>query len=55
LRIKIEEYLAVGATYVWVIDPIAFTGRIHTRHGVEQVADGLFRAGEIEIDVTKAR
>ncbi|MBV8817327.1 MAG: hypothetical protein JO022_03150, partial [Acidobacteriaceae bacterium] len=43
--------LACGAEYVWVVDPVALDGEVHTASGIERVSDGLFRAGAIEIDV----
>ncbi len=54
VRTKVEEYLAFGVRYVWVIDPVARRGEIHTRIGIERVEDGVFRAGEITVDVRQA-
>ena len=51
LRHKVAEYLACGAEYVWVVDPIALQGEAHTAAGIERVSDGVFRAGEIEINI----
>jgi Uma2 family endonuclease len=51
LRIKVDEYLDFGVSYVWVIDPVARTGEIHTSSGIEKIRDGKFKAGEIEIDL----
>jgi Uma2 family endonuclease len=53
LRVKINEYLDFGVPYVWVIDPISFTGEIHTPEAIERVRDGRFRAGNIEVDISR--
>src|SRR5689334_12491410 len=29
LRIKIDEYLAWGVAYVWVVDPVSLEGEVH--------------------------
>jgi Uma2 family endonuclease len=49
LRLKIEEYLAFGVAFVWVVDPVALTGEVHTPEGIQRVTDGRFRAGQIEV------
>ena len=49
VRAKVHEYLAFGVTYVWIVDPVAGTGEVHTAGGIERVDEGGFRAGEIEI------
>ena len=51
LRTKIAEYLAFGVDYVWVIDPETFTGEIHTQTAIHRVTDGIFRAGELTVDI----
>jgi Uma2 family endonuclease len=51
LRIKIDEYLAFGVQYVWIIDPVARIGEIYTCKGIEGVRDGKFRAGAILVDL----
>ncbi len=51
LRMKIEEHLSFGVTYVWIVDPVSFQGEIHARDGIQRVEDGLFRAGAIEVDL----
>jgi Uma2 family endonuclease len=53
VRTKVDEYLAFGVAYVWVIDPSAGRGEIHTSQGVHRVENGVFRAGEIEVDIRK--
>jgi Uma2 family endonuclease len=51
LRTKVDEYLAFGVAYVWVIDPSAGRGEVHTSQGIQRVENGVFRAGEIEVDI----
>jgi Uma2 family endonuclease len=53
VRTKVEEYLAFGVLYVWVVDPNTRRGEIHTRSAIQRVADGVFRADEIEVDLRK--
>ena len=51
LRAKIEEYLEMGVAYVWVVDPILLSGEIYTRDRIERARDGVFRAGDIEVNI----
>lgn len=51
LRAKIAEYRAMGVSYIWVVDPVLLGGEIYTRDRIEEVLDGVFRAGDIEVDV----
>jgi Uma2 family endonuclease len=51
VRAKVREYLAFGIAYVWIVDPTIGAGEIHTRDGIARVEDGIFRAGDIEIDL----
>ena len=53
LRVKIDEYLAFGVPYVWVIDPVSKTGEIYSGDRVEKITDAQFTAGEIRIDLSK--
>ena len=55
IRAKLDEYLALGVPYVWIVDPTSFDGEIHTSGGIERVRDGRFRAGDIEVDLTVPR
>ena len=48
LQTKLREYLRLGVTYVWVIDPVTNTGEIHTSGGIERIDDGRFTAGPLE-------
>ena len=54
LRTKIAEYLALGVPYVWVIDPEILTGEIYTQTAIQRVTDGIFRAGDVTVDINAA-
>ncbi|MCU1261909.1 MAG: hypothetical protein JWO80_4794 [Bryobacterales bacterium] len=51
LRRKVQEYLAFGVPFVWVIDPESRQGEVYTSSGIQSVIDGVFHAGEISIDI----
>jgi Uma2 family endonuclease len=55
LRRKIREYLGWGVEYVWVIDPIDLTGEVYSKTGIDQVVDGIFRAGQVEVNIQGVR
>lgn len=48
---KVDEYLAFGVAYVWVIDPESRRGEIYAKTHSERVEDGIFRAGDIEVNL----
>jgi len=54
VRAKVDEYLAFGVAYVWVIDPATGSGETHTSQGIQRVEDGVFRADPIELNVRGA-
>ena len=49
LERRIEEYLEFGASFVWVIDPVARIASIHSADASVLVPDGWLRAEEIEV------
>jgi Uma2 family endonuclease len=51
LLTKIVEYLEMGVEYVWAIDPESLTGEVYTAKGIHRETKGIFRAGEIEVDL----
>jgi Uma2 family endonuclease len=51
VRGKVDEYLAFGVSYVWVIDPISSGGEIYTTDRIERVRDGNFNAESIEVRI----
>jgi Uma2 family endonuclease len=52
LRMKIDEYLAFGIPYVWVIDPTSGTGEIYTPDRVARITNGQITAGQVRVDLT---
>ena len=48
---KIDEYLAFGVSYVWVLEPWTKRAHIHTRTEVEEVTGGALRAADPDITV----
>jgi len=51
---KIDDYLAFGIPYVWIIDPESRNAWIHTKQGSYPVRDGFLRAENPEIAVPLA-
>ena len=51
---KIADYLRMGVRCIWVIDPRAREGFIHTATGMHAVEDGILRASDPEIAVPLA-
>jgi Uma2 family endonuclease len=43
LQEKIEDYLAFGVKYVWVVNPYLKKGFIHTTDGIREARDGILR------------
>lgn len=54
LQEKIDDYLAFGVAYVWVIDPRRQTGIVHTAERSWEVKDGLLRTREPNIELPLA-
>jgi Uma2 family endonuclease len=51
---KVSEYLEMGVEFVWIVDPVSFTGEIRTKHDIKRVTNGIFTAGDITIDIGDA-
>jgi len=51
LQEKIDDYLAFGVKYVWVVNPRARRGYIHTAEGSREAKDGVLRTKDPEIEV----
>jgi Uma2 family endonuclease len=51
LRTKVEEYLALGVQYVWIVDPVSLRGDVHTKDRIERIQDGVFQADAIKLDL----
>ena len=48
---KIDDYLAFGVKYVWVVNPRTRLGYIHTSQGSREAKDALLRTQDPEIKV----
>ena len=51
---KIDDYLAFGVPYVWVIDPLRRRAYVHAACGSREARDGLLRTDNPEIAVPLA-
>ncbi len=54
VRQKIDEYLAFGVRYVWVIDPETRRADVYTASGFYEVKDGVLRTEDPAIEVPLA-
>jgi Uma2 family endonuclease len=54
VRKKIDEYLAFGVPYVWVIDPEARRADVYTESGFYEAKDGVLRTEDPVIEVPLA-
>ena len=46
---KIDDYLAFGVKYVWVVNPRTRRGYVHTSEGSREARDGMLRTSDPEI------
>ncbi|MBI3666302.1 MAG: Uma2 family endonuclease [Acidobacteria bacterium] len=51
LQEKIDDYLAFGVRFVWVIDPRTRRGYIHTAGGSREAKDGILRTTDPDIEL----
>ena len=51
---RVREYLNFGVAWVWVIDPIALSGEVHSRNGVGRIEDRIFSTDRFSVDLSKA-
>ena len=49
---RVADYLGFGVGYVWVIDPRAQEGWVHTSDGIEQVKDGILRTQDPALEMS---
>lgn len=48
---KIDDYLAFGIPYVWVVNPRTGRGYVHTSEAAREAKDGILRAAEPAIEL----
>ncbi len=48
---KVDDYLAFGVRYVWVLEPWTKRAYIYSRDGMQEVTDGCLRTADPEITV----
>ena len=51
LQEKIDDYLAFGVRYVWVVNPRTRRGYIHTSEGSHEARDAVLRTKDPEIEL----
>ena len=51
LQDRIDDYLAFGVPYVWVVNPQSRRGWIYTSEGAREAKDGILRTAEPELVV----
>ena len=54
VRKKIDEYLAFGVTYVWLVDPEERRADVYTASGFYEAKDGVLRTEDPAIEVPLA-
>jgi len=47
--VKVDEYLAFGVRYVWLLDPRTRRAQIYDASGVHEVKDGMLWTSDPEI------
>jgi Uma2 family endonuclease len=48
---KIDDYLAFGIPYVWVVNPCTGRGYVHTAEAAREARDGILRTGDPAIEL----
>jgi len=48
---RIDDYLAFGVPYVWVINPASRRAWIYTKDAIQEAKDGVLRASNPDIEV----
>ena len=51
LQDRIDDYLAFGVSYVWVVNPQSLRGWVYTSEGVQEAKDGVLRTANPELVV----
>jgi Uma2 family endonuclease len=51
---RIDDYVAFGVRYVWVVDPATRRAWVHTKDGVQEARDGILRTENPQLTVPLA-
>jgi Uma2 family endonuclease len=51
---RIDDYLAFGVQYVWVVDPQTHRAWIYRREGIHEATDGVLRTANPDIEIPLA-
>jgi len=51
---RIDDYVAFGVRYVWVVDPATRRAWVHTKDGVQEARDGILRTENLQLTVPLA-
>ncbi|HEY3825465.1 MAG TPA: Uma2 family endonuclease [Bryobacteraceae bacterium] len=51
MQVRVDDYLAFGVRYVWVIDPVTGLTFVHTPAGVQEVRNGILATENPDIVV----
>lgn len=51
---RVDDYLAMGVPFVWVVSPRSRRGWIHTPDGVKEAKDGILRTTAPELAIALA-
>jgi|SRR5208337_333992 len=54
LQEKIDDYLAFGIPFIWVVNPRTGRGYVYTSAGIQEAKDGVLRTANPEIEVPLA-
>ena len=54
MQVRIDDYLAFGVAYVWLIDPQMRKAWIYTSDAIREVRDGVLRTADPELTVPLA-
>lgn len=49
---KVREYLNFGVEWVWIIDPVALAGQIHSRDSVANIENRIFSTDRFSVDLS---
>ncbi len=51
MKRRVDDYLAFGVSYVWVIDPRSKAAVVHTSEGVREIKDGVLQTRNPDLTI----